>query len=72
MKSAKEIFEELGYKYQYDKKEQIIICSYEDWSINFEIESEMIGFCNMGRYCELTNDDIQAINKQVEELGWNK
>ena len=68
MKTAKEMFEDLGYFYKYNKDYKIIQYTYEDWSISFDIENKMVGCCNMGSYCELTVSDIQAINKQVEEL----
>ncbi len=67
--SAKGMFEKLGYTYEYNEEYKIITYSYEDWAINFDIENKLIGFCNMGSYCELTNDDIQAINQQMKEIG---
>lgn len=69
--SAREMFEELGYKYHYEDKYSITTYYFEDWSISFDLEKKLIGFSNMGCYCELTSKDIQAINKQIEELGWN-
>lgn len=87
MKSAKEMFEELGYKitrnddlfvtYSYTLK-----CDKKYYfAITFELKYKQV---KMERYrSELfrrvfsTNDmiglyldDIQAINKQIEELGW--
>lgn len=70
--SAIEMFKELGFIYEYNNKYKIIIYHFEDWSISFDKKSKLIGFGNMYPYCELSIDVLQAINKQVEELGWNK
>lgn len=65
--TAKEMFEELGYDlvettpymmYYYNEENNIYI-----WFYN----SETIEIVN-----EFTLDILKAINKQVEELGWNK
>jgi hypothetical protein len=72
MKSAKEMFEKLGYEREfknnviyYFKKIRIpkrnII-----YSINFIIDDKQI-FINKN----IEIEELQAINKQVEELGWN-
>lgn len=65
--TAKDMFEELGYDlvettpymmYYYNEENNIYI-----WFYN----SETIEIVN-----EFTLDILKAINKQVEELGWNK
>lgn len=79
MKSARELFEELGYEY------------YEDDGFNCYkkekrrlIEPDYISFDRLEREVFMSNNSknsngvildmklLQAINKQVEELGWNK
>lgn len=74
MKSAKEMFEKLGriqttteydnYKadidYLDEKKEQT--------NIFFDLENKKVGFINIYK---ISVQELQAINKQVEELGWN-
>lgn len=74
MKTAKEMFEELGYKYtkygndiQYYKKfvySEIIIYF---WDFKNEIE------ISSSKYITITIDinELQAINQQIKELGWN-
>ena len=75
MKTAKEMFEELGYKTSgkstryicYRKKEKIGECYIE-----FDLKKKVIE--NNKHYslsCGISVDELQAINKQVEELGWN-
>lgn len=66
MKSAKEQFEELGYD-MYAHKHSI---EYVDWE-----EDKHIWFYLIYKTIEIGEFDInikelQAINKQVEELGW--
>lgn len=66
--SAKEMFEKLGYRYMksLSNKEHI-------WYRNTKIKSEIV-FNLIGK--SISNDyaiklkELQAINKQVEELGW--
>lgn len=84
MKSAKEMFEDLGYK-QVQKDEN---------SVRYEGKPTMIGayefYIEIWKREELNDflvrkasvqkefvsniwgKELQAINKQVEELGWNK
>lgn len=77
--TAKELFEELGYEYYEDdgfncyKKEKRRL-----------IEPDYISFDRLEREVFMSNSSknsngvildmklLQAINKQVEELGWNK
>ena len=79
MKSARELFGELGYEY------------YEDDGFNCYkkekrrlIEPDYISFDRLEREVFMSNSSknsngvildmklLQAINKQIEELGWNK
>lgn len=71
MKSAKEMFEELGYEYveSYDKN---LIDYYKKYNnLNFEIlfnkEEKTFYFTYVTK---VDYKLLQAINKQVEELGW--
>lgn len=66
MKSARELFEELGYDlvettsymvYYYNEENDIYIWFYNN--------SKTIEIVN-----EFTLDILKAINKQIEELGW--
>ena len=66
-KSAKEMFEELGYDlvettsymmYYHNEENDIYI-----WFYNNRKTIEIVN--------EFTLDMLKAINKQVEELGWN-
>lgn len=84
--SAKEMFEKLGYKQEKDDKihityyngnfENIQKC---DKQITFDLESK--SFIAYSPYelndyedCSIfiNMKELQAINKQVEELGWNE
>ena len=68
MKSARELFEELGYDlvettsymvYYYNEENDIYIWFYNN--------SKTIEIVN-----EFTLDILKAINKQIEELGWKQ
>lgn len=73
--SAKEMFEELGYKYvklddlfcYINKKDNVRIAFVNcEYGKSIIIEDD----CHMATY--INKNELQAINKQVEELGWNK
>ena len=72
LKSAREMFEELGYEQEnknnviYYFKKIRIPKSYIVYSINFIIDTKEI-FINKN----INMQELKAINKQVEELGWN-
>lgn len=73
--TAKEMFEKLGYKH-FDNGIRI---TYQNYEIS---ECKLIEFqlCNKKMWLaddseelvELSLKEIKAINKQVEELGWNE
>lgn len=74
MKSARELFEELGYTKleQHDDISNYIkyISNDEDFDfITFYCDDKT--FC-IGEYVLCNFKLLQAINKQIEELGWNK
>lgn len=77
-KSAKEMFEELGYKNT--KKEDKIIL-FENFSFDISIEFlnedgdksivlQKLGIDDGGDFIILSLEELKAINKQIEELGW--
>lgn len=80
-KSARELFEELGY----EKVSDIPICyRFDDGGyinlIEFIDTKQEIMFTEYEEYNEnkpqgsffLNKSELKAINKQIEELGWNK
>ena len=81
--SAKELFEKLGYKY--GKYTEEIICTKEDrqWrevgeiTIDFDLQGKTIELGFNGRISDslplfITLEELQAINKQIEELHWEE
>lgn len=72
-KTAREMFEELGYEYQeniykldytiFNKDKFKIISFYKDDKTFYKQEDYEPG--------DITLEELQAINKQVEELKWN-
>lgn len=83
--SAKEMFEELGYKRDefinansdYINKKFI---SYGKGKVHIAISSfsEPISICKFkdswffSKALDITIQELKAINKQIEELGWNE
>ncbi len=80
MKTAKEMFEELGFKIVKTPYEKLICYMTDDTYFNRKIEvwidSKIIynnlvyGDFEMKGSCPLNKELLQAINKQAEELGW--
>jgi hypothetical protein len=84
--SAKEMFEKLGYEYKFiDNKnnncEDVILYTHtkQKLSIQFNLFSELICMEAENKFKEydkvswfFTKEFITSINKQIEELGWNK
>ncbi len=75
-KTADELFEELGY----EKKNLDIIISrfWEEWenqdlakTLSFNNHYETFNITDEDG-CGITMEELQAINKKVEELGWIK
>ena len=66
MSEADELFDELGYEKRRDNKIRILYKRGFE-RIEFIIANEMI-------YIEglMSIEDLKAINKKAEELGWNK
>ena len=70
--SADEMFEKLGYKkkkayWKEDKQIHFIEYSTDEISIEFSIATKHIMITNL-----INIQELQAINKKVEELGWMK
>lgn len=73
MKTAKELFEELGYKIVRDDDEFIKYesVSNEDLYIVFyKTYKVILGEPTYDYFCDM--DLLKAINKQIEELKWNE
>lgn len=82
--TAKEMFEKLDYKYKYISNEDIncenVILythSKQDLSIQFNLFSGLVCFQIKNKFegydkvaMFITKELLKAINKQVEELGW--
>lgn len=68
-KSADEMFEELGYKEEVKYREKVY--EKDDKIITFNLEKKNI-ICNnfYDGYESINMQELQAINKKVEELGW--
>lgn len=79
--NAKEMFEKLGFKYnkncyeyplKYDKKRKVeSILEVDEDSFSFYQVDKVITIWKDGRGITLDFKELQAINKQIEELGWN-
>ena len=82
--SAKEMFEKLGYKMlgSFNPKDNyiIVVCNKEIYdrktTIYFYVDKNLRIVMEDEKGCIyppiFTLDELQAINKQVEELRWNK
>ena len=77
--SAKEMFEKLGFEYNFDSDNYLLQPCISYFKYNYE-EKKVFGirFWIKDKVYEIENDKqlslnlLQAINKQVEELGWNE
>ena len=73
--TAKEMFEKLGYEYKKTKELYLESILYKKGvkRIMFRYDKVIIPYSNYGDYEDgtlLTLEELQAINKQIEELGW--
>lgn len=73
-KTADEMFEELGYETSEKLKNGIVYLKEEE---DEDIEISFIDYDDYGKTVEvdkfsnlITMQELQAINKKVEELGW--
>lgn len=74
MKTADEIFEELGYKILFKDKD-IIQYEFEGVYTDNEIKFDLKGKTILKEYStgesqEITIQELQAINQKCKELGW--
>ena len=70
--SADEMFEELGYELWTDDKETIFYKG-ENKNIIFDKYTKEICLIDKAEFdIDITMQELQAINKKVEELGWIK
>lgn len=73
--TAKEMFEKLGYKKDTTYKIYGHLYYFnEDIKIDFDLEDKDFYkySCLNDCRCSINMQELKAINKQVEELGWNK
>lgn len=77
--SAREMFEKLEYKQVENNanyisyKYELSNCSYIYSTIRFYLPQQVIEFYyNDDILNSIAVEELQAINKQVEELGWNE
>ena len=70
--TAKEMFEKLGYYSSYDYNKPKV-----DFAFYLKYSTKMIVFNIKDKTIEIIDgainlQELQAINKQIEELGWNE
>lgn len=71
-KTADEMFKELGY-YRYDYLDHVDYYNDKlEKFISFRKNGTFTCFDYNNEYKEITMQELQAINKKVEELGWKK
>ena len=75
--TAKEMFEKLGYEYNFDSDNFLLQPFISYFKYNYEEKKVFdIKFWIKDKVYKIENDKqlsldlVQAINKQVEELGW--
>lgn len=80
MKNAKEMFEELGYKYSEDDYFISYIEHNDSKPVKYQIifskeykcvEIIFVMFDKPHYFTRINIDLLKAINKQIEELGWD-
>lgn len=76
MKTADEMFEELGCIFIY-ADEEFLQYKFEGIYMDIEIIFDLKRKTVLKEYadrevCKITIEELQAINKKVEELGWIK
>ena len=66
LKSAKDMFEELGYEYEKNEADQICVCNAngDEW-LWFYLDRKTFEYNE-----EIYTDLHKAINQQCKELGW--
>lgn len=66
--TAQEMFEQLGYHKNYEMFGEILY-EHEDYETNYFVFEGNRKRVAVGSY-HVTLDELKAINKQCEELGW--
>lgn len=78
---AKEMFEKLGYEVEYNNEECLMYTKYVafddvdagiEYKVMFDKKYKSIGSITYDMFMPIDWPELQAINKQIEELGWNK
>ena len=68
------MFEKLGYKLYLNSDTEICYMGAKNkWYISFYLDDKVFQCCENDFYttsCGVTLEELQAINKQIEELGW--
>ena len=72
MKSAKDMFEELGYKRRADIDVIVYFQKFglHYFKIMFDLSEKIVDIDTNFERTEIEDDLLKAINKQCEELGW--
>ena len=73
--SAKDMFEKLGYGDYFNNGLRITYSNFdkECKMIEFDLKKKQLMLADDSEEVfELSFEELQAINKQVEELGWNE
>ena len=79
MKSAKEMFEELGYEIEQNNEKWLVYINaiaYDEFGggridkVIFDKQYKEISSTTDDMFVPIPLCELQAINKQVEELGW--
>ncbi len=71
MKSARELFEELGYKKICDDVNYIIYNFEEIFEIRFcKPQQDFSVYYKEEIYNTISIEELQVINQQINELGW--
>lgn len=73
MKSARELFEELGYDLVREDKEYLKYQKHQGYTIEFDLlEQTFYAYDDYMQYSciDINIKELQAINQMVNELGW--
>ena len=75
--NAKEMFEELGYTLEVNNKKKLRYRNFENDNLSLiEIykKDKVVWFGNADIHyeIEITFEEFEALQKQIEELGWNE
>lgn len=73
--TAREMFKKLGYDLYLNANDKICYVRIDHkYCIDFFLDDKVFQCYENDFYttsCSITLEELQAINKQVEELGWN-